>query len=143
VIAGAPVKPSAASIPALRRRTWHSLATQAREKSLFMETVRCLQAIKLNTMEQQRESLWQNRLVASANSMMDVARVMLWQQTLRQTLFAGERIVVVWLAARGVLAGELTVGMLVAFLAYRQHLVDRASALMTALCSDDVNPAVQ
>jgi ATP-binding cassette subfamily B protein RaxB len=120
----------AASIPALRRRTWHSLATQAREKSLFMETVRCLQAIKLNTMEQQRESLWQNRLVASANGMMDVARVMLWQQTLRQTLFAGERIVVVWLAARGVLAGELTVGMLVAFLAYRQHLVDRASALI-------------
>lgn len=48
-------------------------------------------------------------------------------------LFGGERVLVIWLAAFAILRAELSLGMLLAFMAYREQFAMRLSALIDRL----------
>ncbi len=116
--------------PLLRLRTRAALAQQARCQTGFLESLRCLQALKVNALESRYEAAWLNRLASAINASLELGVTGLWQQTARQGLTVVEKIAVVWFGARSVLDGQMTLGMLVAFLAYRQYLLDKAFALI-------------
>ncbi len=116
--------------PLLRLRTRAALAQQARCQSGFLESLRCLQTLKVNALEARYEAAWLNRLASAINASLELGVTGLWQQIARQALTIVEKIAVVWFGARAVLDGTMTLGMLVAFLAYRQYLLDKAFALI-------------
>jgi ATP-binding cassette subfamily B protein RaxB len=111
-------------------RTQATIQAGAQENSTFIETVRAIQCLKLFNRESEREGQWLNRYaeVVSANVRLGQAKIAF--STINDLIFGVELILIVFLAARLVLAGQLTVGMVFAFMAYRQHFTERSVALI-------------
>lgn len=111
-----------------------ALVVGAKENSLFMESVRAILPLKNFGRESQRERVWQNRKAEALNAEVRVSRLQLIQRVANTGIFAFENVVVLWIGALAVINAELSIGMLVAFLSYKQQFGTRAAALVdTAL----------
>ena len=121
---------SMAFYPGLRRRTEEEIVARARTETHLMESMRAIRAIKLHTHEAVRESGWRNHyadvISASYRSGMYGIRLNLAEAV----LFNGQFLLIVFLGASAVMAQELTIGLLLAFIAYRTSFVGSASALI-------------
>ena len=114
----------------LKKSTEETITTNASEQSNFMETVRGIQAIKLFTNEKEREVLWQNRFADSINASIKLGRFNIGFSLINGLLFAIENVVVIYLAALLILEGDLSIGMLYAFVAYKQKFMSGAQNLI-------------
>jgi ATP-binding cassette subfamily B protein RaxB len=74
-----------------------------------------------------------NALADEFNAQFRVSRLTVSYQTVGTALFSIERVLVVWLAALAVLDNRLSVGMLFAFLSYRDQFSQRAGPLIDKL----------
>ncbi len=117
--------------PRLRRRTEEEIVAQANEDTYLMESLRAMRAIKLHAHEAMRESGWRN-LYADVISASYRARIVSIQQNLSEELLFGlSFLLTVYLGAQAVLDQRLTVGVLLAFLAYRSSFSSSATALVS------------
>jgi ATP-binding cassette, subfamily B, bacterial CvaB/MchF/RaxB len=114
----------------LRRTQEEQIAATARRNSTLLESLRSIQSIRLTDGEEVRSSQFQNQLADQLNAGIRVARLQLRFGTISNLITGLEQIAVIWLGATLILDGELTVGMLIAFLSYRGHLSARATALI-------------
>ncbi|MEE2025802.1 peptidase domain-containing ABC transporter [Alkalimonas mucilaginosa] len=117
----------------LHQLTEASIMASAKEQSNFMETVRGIQSIKLFGQQAQRLNLWQNRYADAINQSYRLGKWQISYQTINQLLFGLENILVVYLAALTVISGDISVGMLFAFLAYKTQFTNRMAALIDNL----------
>lgn len=117
--------------PAMRARTEQQIVESAREQSHVMETIRAATTIKVMGREAERESAWRNLYASAINAAISVSK---FEITLGfvQTLITGlQTVIVVYLGAHVILAGNgFSIGMLFAFLSFRQTFTDRATALI-------------
>lgn len=120
----------ALSLAPFRQRTEALLMAGARQQGHLLESLRAVQALRLAGQTGQRESGFQNLLADTTGRDMSVARLRLGLSLVQQGLFGLERILVVWLGARLVLEGAFTVGMLIAYLAYKDQFATRVIALV-------------
>jgi ATP-binding cassette, subfamily B, bacterial CvaB/MchF/RaxB len=104
----------------------------AKEQTTFIETARAIQSIKIFGREMDREALWQNRNAEAINRTIRQGRFAIGFGTANQLIYGLENILVVYLGARSVLAGEMTIGMLYAFMAYKGQFLDKATKLIEA-----------
>lgn len=121
----------------LKRSMEQAIHHRAIESSNFMENVRAIQTIKLFSLENQRQNIWQNHYIKSLNCEIQVARLQLGYQLANALLFGLENVIVIYLGASLVLnpAPEtlFTLGMLTAFIAYKSQLTQRFSGLVDKL----------
>ncbi|HEY8027640.1 MAG TPA: peptidase domain-containing ABC transporter [Burkholderiaceae bacterium] len=114
----------------LRRATEEQISLQAREQSLFLESIRGIQTIKLFNHEDERRSRWLNALAAAVNRSIVTQKITL-AFTAGQTLIAGaENILIIWLGALLVMGNVFSVGMLYAFIAYKITFTTRIYSLI-------------
>lgn len=120
-----------ALFPAMRARTEEQIIESAREQSHVMETVRAATTIKIMGREAERESSWRNLYANAINAAISVGKFQI-SLSFTQTLVTGlQAVIVIYLGARTILAGDgFSVGMLFAFLSFRQTFTDRATALI-------------
>jgi ATP-binding cassette, subfamily B, bacterial CvaB/MchF/RaxB len=111
-------------------RTEQTIQATAQENSTFVETVRAIQSLKLFNRESEREGQWLNRYADVANANVRLGRVKLAFTTMNDLIFGLEMIITVYLAARFALSNALTVGMIFAFMSYRQHFTEKAVQLV-------------
>jgi ATP-binding cassette, subfamily B, bacterial CvaB/MchF/RaxB len=114
----------------MRQAQNEQIAHAARQQSFFLETVRGIQSVKLFDRQTYRNTIHRNHLVDSFNAGIRVQRLSIVYQTCNGTLFGVESIAVVWLGALAILDGSFTVGMLFAFVAFRQQFVTRLAAFV-------------
>ena len=114
----------------LRRRSEEAIAARAQENSTFLETVRGLQAIKLFNRESEREGHWLNRFAEVVNANVRVGRARIGFQAMNSLIFGAESIITVWLASKLALDNVLTIGMIFAFMAYKQNFTAKTVALV-------------
>ncbi|WP_213995167.1 ABC transporter transmembrane domain-containing protein [Arsukibacterium sp.] len=114
----------------LHQLTEASIVASAKEQSNFMETVRGMQSIKLFGLQTQRLNMWQNRFADAVNQNYRLGRWQISYGTINQLLFGIENVLVVYLAALAVMDGNITVGMLFAFMAYKNQFTERTAALI-------------
>jgi ATP-binding cassette subfamily B protein RaxB len=119
----------------LRSASGEQIVRSAKQQSHFMESVRGIQVLKLFNREEDRQRRYMNLAVASTNAGLAVQRQMMFFSSLNAMLMVLENAAVLYLGARLVLGGQLSVGMLIAFLGYRTQFVSRASALVDQLLS--------
>ncbi len=119
-----------AMYPRLKYLAQESLVTDAKLNSNLMETLRSMQAIKLYGRESQRHALWQNLNVANMNLGIKSERLGFWQSNLNSLIFGTERLILLYIGAKMVISEQMTLGMLMAFLAYREQFVSRVGALI-------------
>lgn len=105
----------------------------AKQQSHFMETVRGMQSIRLFGRSEERRSGWMNSLTDEFNAQLRIAKLSVSYQTANNLLFSGERVIVIWLAALAVLNNNLSVGMVFAFISYKDQFSQRMASLIDKL----------
>lgn len=113
-----------------REASNETLMQAAKESGHFLESLRGILAIKSFAREQVRESSWQNLAAASIKTQLKATGFSTAEQLINQLLFTLEHVLVIWLGAKFIIDGSFSVGMLVAFLAYKTQFTSRASALI-------------
>jgi ATP-binding cassette, subfamily B, bacterial CvaB/MchF/RaxB len=123
-----------ALFPAMRRRMEEEILARAKEQSHLMETVRAATTVKLLGREGERESAWRNLYADVTNAGISVGKYQI-SQTFIQTLITGlTYVVIVYLGAQLILTGQgFSVGMLFAFLSFRQTFNDRTAGFINQL----------
>jgi ATP-binding cassette, subfamily B, bacterial CvaB/MchF/RaxB len=107
-----------------------TLVRDATQSTHFLETIRGMRAIQLFGRQTQRQGAWQTLMVNATNARLKVQKLQILYRLLRGTLSGGFMVLIVWLGARQIVATELTVGMLMAFLAYRGQFDSRVTSLI-------------
>jgi len=118
-----------------RRANEEAIVYAAQENSHFIESLRGMPSIKVLGIGDRRQANWNNYLVDRISAELKVQRVDVSFTALSNLLFGLDRVVIIYLAARSVIDGGLTVGMLVAFLAYKDQFSQRVSKCMDTLVS--------
>jgi ATP-binding cassette subfamily B protein RaxB len=113
-----------------RRATDERIVHEAKAATHFIETLRGMMAIKLNLRESERRSAYLNHVVDQTNADVRVQNLALLQRAGNVLVFGLENVAVIWMGAYAVLAGELSVGMLFAFLLFKLLFITRVNNLV-------------
>jgi ATP-binding cassette subfamily B protein RaxB len=113
-----------------RQQSEAVIQEDAKENSIFIETVRAIQSLKLFNRESERENQWLNRYAGVVNAKVKLGKSRICFATMNQIIFGFENIVVIYLAARFTLDGGMTVGMIFAFMSYKSQFTQKAALLV-------------
>ena len=114
----------------LHQATEEMIQSSAKEQSNFLENIRGMQTIKLFGNESQRQGIWQNRYAEVINSEIRLGRLNISFESFNKLLFGLENVLVIYFAAIMVMANSLSVGMVLAFIAYKGQLTSRFANLI-------------
>lgn len=117
----------------LRKLSEQEIYSQAKEQSFFMESVRAIQTIKLFSFEPVREAAWKNLFVNSINKSSKVGRINVFYDYFNKFIFGFSNILIVFAAVYLVLSSEFSLGMLFAFIIYRNIFVEKITTLIDKL----------
>jgi ATP-binding cassette subfamily B protein RaxB len=96
------------------------ITTRAHERSNFIETVQNIQTIMIFDAQPKRVSQWNNLYVDNVNSGLSIQKTRMWYQVVNASIFGIENILVIYFLAMAILEGSMSVGMLTAYIAYKQ-----------------------
>ena len=114
----------------LRQSSMEAIVWSSRRDSHFLETLRGIKTIKLFNGQEGRRARWLNLLVESVNRQLTAQNLALMFKVGNGLLVGGLAILVVWLGARRVLENQMSIGMLLAFISYKDQFVTRVSNLI-------------
>ena len=120
-------------LPFIKRLTTERIALAALEQSHFMESVRAILPIRVYSQEVQRHGQWQNKLVATLNKDITLGKINIGSALTNQLLFGAENLVVVYIGASLVMEGTLSIGMLLAFMAYKARFISALDGVVNKL----------
>jgi ATP-binding cassette, subfamily B, bacterial CvaB/MchF/RaxB len=108
-----------------------SIAYEAKQQTHFIETIRGMASVKLLNLGGRRRVAWLNLLVDTLNARLRLQRLDLVFSQASDLLFGVDRLILLMLGAYMVIKGQMTLGMLVAFLAYKDQFASRVGSLIT------------
>lgn len=114
----------AAYLP-FRRISEEAIVHAAQENSHFMESVRGIGSVKALNLEERRRGTWINHLVDRINADLRVQKFDAIFNAVSSGFFGLDRILLIFLGVRAILSGDISVGMFVAFLAYKDQFASR------------------
>ena len=114
----------------LRRATEEQIVHAAKQQTHFLETIRGVKTIKLFQRQDERRVSWLTLLVDQINADLRTQKLSMLYKSLNGVLFGIENILIIWLGARLVMEGNFTVGVLIAFNAYKGQFDSRVSSLI-------------
>jgi len=115
---------------AMNARAEHHLISAARQESHLLESLRGIHSIKVAGEEPNRRAGYENLIHDSMNKEVGLAQFGQAFLTLNQVIFGLERVLVIWIGANLVLQSIFSVGMLIAYLAYKDQFALRVSTLV-------------
>lgn len=124
-----------ATLEISRRVAGDYIIADAREQTRFLETIRAAQTLKVAGAENQREALQRNAIAATLNAGIRSGNVNIGYLAVNQVISGLTDVFIVFLGAKAAMAGDMTVGMLSAFMAYKGQFVQRATSLVESLIS--------
>ncbi|MFT6529791.1 MAG: ATP-binding cassette subfamily B protein RaxB [Psychrosphaera sp.] len=114
----------------LHLATEELIQNSAKEQTNFLENIRAMQTIKLFGNESQQQGIWQNRYAEVINSEIRLGRLKISFDSFNKLLFGLENVLVIYFAALLVIENSLTIGMILAFIAYKNQLTERYTTLI-------------
>jgi ATP-binding cassette subfamily B protein RaxB len=116
-----------------RRASEEAVVYAAYENSHFLESLRGMASIKALAIGDRRQGAWNNFLVDRVAADLRVGKIDMIFGIASSLLFGLDRIVIIYFGARAVMGGALSVGMMVAFLAYKDQFSGRVGRLLDTL----------
>jgi ATP-binding cassette subfamily B protein RaxB len=116
-----------------RRANEEAIVYAASESSHFLESLRGMASIKALAIGDRRQGIWNNYLVDRVGAELRVGKIDLIFTIASTLLFGLDRIVIIFFGARAVIGGALSVGMLVAFLAYKDQFSQRVGKFLDTM----------
>lgn len=117
----------------LREATEEAIVHEAKRSTHFLESLRGVQAIKLFNRQDERRARFMNLVVDAMNADIATRKLDLAFGVLNKLVFGLERIAVIGVGALLVMQQQFTVGMLFAFLAFKEQFAQRISGLIDKL----------
>lgn len=111
----------------LRAGTESKIERQAEQQSCLIESVRGARALQLANQQPGKVGEYANKLVAAINKDVSVQRLQIYFEMANNLVFGLCRVCVVWMAARLVMEGQISTGMLISFLAYADLFSQRGA----------------
>jgi ATP-binding cassette subfamily B protein RaxB len=115
---------------ALREASEEQISATAKRDSSLIETIRSMQGIKISQREAQRLSIWQNHFADSLNAGIRSGKISAALACANQLIFGLEKIAVIYLAAKLIMDSQMTIGGLLAYLAYKTQFTEKAAGLV-------------
>ena len=116
------------------RPFWDSAEQQmvalGKQQTHLLESLRGMQSIKVAGRESQRRLIYSNLMLDTVNQEVRIARMNLGFFNGQQLIFGLERVAVIWIGATLALQNVFSVGMLIAYLAYKDQFAGRMAALI-------------
>lgn len=116
--------------PPYRAISEEAIVYAANEHSHFMESVRGISSLKVLNLEERRRGVWINHLIDRVNAELRVGKFDALFSAAGSALFGLDRVLLIYLGGRAILVGDLSIGMLVAFLAYKDQFVARINSFI-------------
>ncbi|WP_367607609.1 peptidase domain-containing ABC transporter [Legionella sp. W05-934-2] len=113
-----------------KTQTERSIVEHANVHSKFLEIIQNIMAIKLYAKEHTLFQSWKNYWIEAMNADIKISRVNILYNTANLFIFNMEHLLVMTVGAIMVIHHQFSVGMLMAYLAYRQNLVNKSSSLI-------------
>lgn len=117
---------------AYREGSEEAIVAEARQQTHFIETVRGMASVKLLGLRERRRGAWMNQFVTALNARLRLQRLDLIFGRANELMFGADRLILLVLGARAVIDQSMTLGMLVAFLSYRDQFSGRIGNLLDA-----------
>lgn len=114
----------------LKEATSTQILHSAKQQTNFIETLRGIQSIRLFDRGNTRHRSWLNMLADQFNADLQISRLSVSHATANYLLFNSERVLIIWLAALSVTKNDLSVGMMFAYLSYREQFSQRIGGLV-------------
>lgn len=114
----------------VRDRTEQQLVAGAKQQTHLLETLRGMQSVKVAELESLRRGVYDNLVTETINNDVRLARMSLGFNGLSQLVFGVERIAVIWIGVLLAMQNVFSVGMLIAYLAYKDQFATRMSSLI-------------
>ena len=114
----------------LREGTERQLIAGANQQTHLLESIRGIQSIKVAGRESMRRSVYFNLMNETVNRDIWLAKMNLGFGTLSQLTFGIERVAVIWVGAGLAMKNVFSVGMLIAYLAYKDQFAARVGGLI-------------
>jgi subfamily B ATP-binding cassette protein HlyB/CyaB len=108
--------------PPLRRKIEEKFHRGADNQSFLVESVTAVQTLKAMAVEPQMQTRWENQLAGYVRSGFDAAKLGIIGQQAIQFVNKMSSAIILYLGAKLVIGGELTVGQLVAFNMFAGHV---------------------
>ncbi|MDP3561123.1 MAG: peptidase domain-containing ABC transporter [Legionellaceae bacterium] len=121
------------SYQSLKKRTASSVYLHAKMASFFLETLRAITPIKLFLKESARFQIWRNGYIDALNVDINLSKQQILYRVANQFVFNLEHIIVICIGVQLILTHTISIGMLIAFLAFRAMLVNKSSSLIQNL----------
>lgn len=121
--------------PAIRQATEETWDAEANESSYFLETLNGILSLRINGVIAYREGAWRNLNVSRRNTQLKQSRLVMGfdiTNTLIQSIVSA---FILWIGAGEVLAGNFTVGMLIAYLSFQTRFSSSISSLIDTFFS--------
>lgn len=106
------------------------IEAQAKAQHELIETLRGISAVKLFRQENSRDASWTDRQVDSINAQYVREKVRGISDIARDLIQASTLGVIVYVGAGQVISGDMSLGVLIAFMTYQQMFVDSSSKLL-------------
>ena len=106
------------------------IVARASQNTNLIESVRGIQTIKLYNQEVERLNLYNNYNVQACNYTMQTERLKILFVLCEKFLTGAEHVVIIYVAAKLVMEGNFSVGMIFAFLAYKSLFREKAVRLI-------------
>lgn len=114
----------------LRRATEEEIIHASKQNTHFMETMRGIRAIKRYNKQDHRQNTYLALLVDQINAGLRTQKLGLMFGFINGIIFGLENLIIIYLGASFVIEGGFTVGVLMAFLAYKNQFGSRISSLI-------------
>ncbi|QRX83996.1 peptidase domain-containing ABC transporter [Glaciimonas sp. PAMC28666] len=114
----------------LRRATEEQIVHAAVQQTHFLETIRGVKTIKLFQRGDARRVGWLGLLVDQINADLRTQKLNLLYKSLNGMIFGIENILIISLGAKLIMAGNFSIGVLIAFVAYKGQFDARVSSLI-------------
>ncbi|WP_218583754.1 peptidase domain-containing ABC transporter [Pseudomonas akapageensis] len=114
----------------LRSASEERIVLAARENSYFLETIRAVLPLKLFNVTPLRLATWQNLVVDVQNRDVTTQKMLLLFASFNTLIFGLEGMLLLYAGGKAVLESAMSLGMLLAFIAYKSQFTGRASKLI-------------
>ncbi len=114
----------------IRRLSEEQIVHAAKQQSHFLESVRSIQSLKLFGREDDRRAGYLNLVVSTVNREVALQRLSIAFRAGNGLIFGIEGVLILWLGAHLVLDRALSIGMLIAFIAYKDQFNGRVASFI-------------
>lgn len=117
----------------LRRASEEQIVHAARVDSHFLETLRGIRTLKLFQRQDERRATWLGLLVTQINAGLRAQKLQLLYAQFNSLIFGLENLLAIGFGASLVIDNQFSVGVLMAFMAYKGQFVGRVASLVDHL----------